>query len=256
MNIVRRWMVVAVTLAALAGGNGCTAARSDTAASAGIDPAEARHFVTDYYLARAKGMEWQPGLYRTVDEMLPNVKYQMPTGELLTVSDFAVLGRITSVAKGKGFRIEGDDAPGGITTDYDDKRARWWTAHATVAVEKGIGGSAPSEIRVLFQSPRPEQFAIFKAGLEALGRVVLFIDRRTPLNDYDPSVFVTAIYRGPVVATVAEDGSLALPLLEGDHAATLLARTPTIAALEEAGAVPRIVPILGSPGNYRRADGL
>jgi hypothetical protein len=215
-----------------------------------------RHYVIDFYAGRTAGAEVGGGWYRTLDETLPNVTYAHEDGRRVTIADHVAVGRITDVEKGWGFRIEGDDAPDGIETDFDDPRARWWTVHATVAVEKGLASQTPRQIRVMLPSGGPEDFAKMASGLIALGRVVVFLDRTHPLSAYDKSLYWVIDEEGLLVATVAPDGRLDLPLMPRRRAAELLAGVSSFADLERRSREPRTIQMVGGKAEEaRRADG-
>lgn len=246
----RRWraavgVFAAATVAALAA---CGADR--------VGAAEGRRYVEEVYAARAAGASFGPGWYRTLDELVPNVVYERENGQRSKGATHVVVGRIVDVEKGKGFRIEGDDAPDGITTDFDDPRARWWTVHATVTVERGLASEAPRQLRAMFPSGGPKDFARLSAGLPALGRVVLFMRRDDPLTAYDPDLYWVMEEDGLLVATVGPDGRLDLPLMPDERAAELLRGVRRFSDLESKSRNPRTIRMTGSdPNDQRRADG-
>lgn len=231
------------------------AACSDAAA---VDEAAARQYVSEWAKGWGDAASMLEGPYRTLDETLPNVVFAGPAGSGST-SSHVVVGEIVDVEKGKGFRVDGDDAPDGIPTDFDDKRARWWTVHARVRVDRGIASDTPSEIMAMFPSSGPAKFRDTRAGLMALGTVVLFLRDDDLLVPYDPSLYVVGHDYGLLVATVAADGTLGMPMVSEERAKKLLAKTPTLTTLEEAGRHPRTIPMVpwpGGPAEQRRADGL
>jgi hypothetical protein len=243
--------MVAVVVTGLAGCN----RSSNAKAAKAISPASGLEYITGYYRSRAEGAVMTGGWYRTLDEMLPNVTYASSTGQSTTLPTTVVVGRITDVEPGKGFRIEGDDAADGLATDFSDARAKWFMAHATVKVDHAIGSNAPSELTVAFPSEGPSSFAKLRAGLKALGTVVLVLrhdDRRVA---YDPSLYTLIEDDGLVLATVASDGTLAMPLLAPGRPEALLATTPKLSDLENKGKLPRVVPMIGTGEDAKRADG-
>jgi hypothetical protein len=226
--------------------------------AAKVSPAEGRRYVEDFFDSYGNSADMSEGLYRTLDEVTPNVAYVRPSGRSV-VATHVVVGHITDVTKGKGFRVEGADAPGGTATDFADARAKWWTVHATVAVDHGIASSTPEQVTVMFPSAGPADFAKMQAGLKALGQVVLFLRDDSPLTAYDRNLYWAVQDFGVLVATVSADGTLALPLLTDQRAAKLLAKTPKLSDLETSAKTPRAIPIVGTPGSpdvERRADGL
>jgi hypothetical protein len=229
-----------------------------TVSASKFTPDEGRHYVQEMFRAYGSSADMTEGLYRTLDETLPNVKYVRATGSSV-VATHVVVGRIVDVEKGKGFRVEGGDAPDGAPGAFDDAQAKWWTVHATVKVEHAIASSTPDTIKVMFPSAGPSDFAKMRAGLVALGRVVLFLRNDSPLTAYDARLYWDIQEFGVLVATVADNGTLGLPLLTEARAAKLLAKAPTLSDLEASAQVPKAIPVVGTPGSpdvERRADGL
>jgi hypothetical protein len=218
--------------------------------------ADARQSVVDFLQGRSDVVVRTPPWYRTLDELLPNVDYRHPDGRTQTLTDLAVIGRITSVEKGRGFVVPGEDAPDGQPVAYDTPGARWWTLHATVEIERAIASSeAPSEVRIAMPSGPPAEFGRLAQGLRALGRVVLPLVRNNPVVAYDSSLL--AVFEdGTFVVTVADDGTLALPTLDAELRAPLLAKTPKLEDLEASGRQPRrTIPLRDTPTGPVRADG-
>jgi hypothetical protein len=72
---------------------------------------------------------------------------------------------------------------------------------------------------------------------------------------YDPSLYTLIEDDGLVLATVASDGTLAMPLLASGRPEALLATTPKLSDLENKGKLPRVVPMIGTGEDAKRADG-
>lgn len=247
-------LVAAVSLAGPACDSGGGAAPPGPA----IDAAEAAHWVTEYLRERSDaGLSLRPW-YRTLDETLPNVDYLRPNGTIATLSDVAAVGRVVRVDKGRAFVVDGDDAPNGTEANWEAKGARWFSVHATLAVERVIGaGDGPETVTFALPLDDRAEFDRMAAGLKGLGRVVAVLDKGSPLVAYDPSLYVILGNHG-LLATVAEDGRLSLPLLEEREAASLLSRTPRLADLEVRGNEGRrTIPLVPGPGPDipMRADG-
>ncbi|HEX7165878.1 MAG TPA: hypothetical protein VF230_02745 [Acidimicrobiales bacterium] len=241
---------VAVTIL----GGACTRSSVD---APDVSAAQARHEVAHLFLERSLAKATDGGWYRTLDEMLPNVSYARATGEVVGgVATHVVLGEIVDVRRGKGFRVTNGDAPAGIPVDFGDSRARWWTAHATVKVERGLASSTPKEIEVVFPSYGPAGFATMRAGLESLGRVVLFLRDDSMVTAYDRDLFWVIEEDGMAVARVAADGTLHMDLMPEHRGHELLAATPTLRDLEAKAAAPRVVQMVGAYPHETRADGL
>ena len=79
--------------------------------------------------------------------------------------------------------------------------------------------------------------AAVEDDLRRLGRTVLFLDE-SPVFAYKPQLYGT-VADGTLLATVADDDTLALPALDTDQATSLLRATPTLTALTTAASGPR-----------------
>lgn len=221
--------------------------------SSGVSAQEGRRYLIDQFHGMWQTLDTLPPLYKTLDEVVPTVEYVYPDGSRRPGADLVVVGRIVAVEKGIGFRVPGEDHPSGVPTDFDDERSKWRTIHATVAVEHGIGRQAPDRLRIALPLYDLDKFDHMAAGLPALGRVVLFLDEGSPLASYDRSLYIVGNQHS-LVATVAPDGTLALPLLLPEQAAPLLAPVRTLAELEAKAKAPRtIVLIPGPDGGPTRA---
>jgi hypothetical protein len=262
MPMTRRTVRSLLAVAAL-GAAGCTtdsttvSSVNEAADQAGAplpSPTDAAVTVSQWIRSHADMGSRLAPRYRTLAEALPNVVYTHGDGSTTKESDLVVVGRITSVTKGRGFRIQGSDGPAGKAIAYDDPGAQWYTVHATVAVESAIGTDKPDTVTLAFPGPTPDQFDVMAAGLKALGRLVLFLEDDRPLIDYDQSLY--AIAGDTLVATAADDGSLAMPFTSAGDGDRLLRATPRLDDLQSAGRVPRVIAMTGTNRfNEKRADG-
>lgn len=217
-----------------------------------VSAAEGAHFVQHQLSMRAESVVSTPPWYRTLDEALPNVTYLRPDRGPATVTDLVVVGKIVDVEKGRGFVVHGNDAPDGIPSDFNAKNARWWTVHATVAVERTLGSTeTPEQVTVSLPLDFPKEFDTMAGGLKGLGRVAFFLDKDSPLGAYDPSVTIV-IESHALIATVAGDGTLALPFIDQEKASKLLSGVPRLADLEGRARQPRTIPLATGPGHYVR----
>lgn len=246
MTTIRR--LVALALVASTTGAACTTAERSHAVSA----EEGLRWVTSFLRGVGTAGDRIGPLYRTLDEVLPNVHYLYPDGRNRTYTQLAVLGRFTGVEKGKGFTVQGDDAPDGTPVDFDNDKARWRTVHAHVEVDRAIGGGdAPKRLTVAFPLYERDKVAEFDAGLRALGTVVLFLQSETALNDYDESLYIVMDHT--FVATVGNDAgrSLSLPFLESAESSRLLGSGAgrTLPGLDQAARTPRSIALLPGAGS-------
>lgn len=167
--------------------------------------------------------------FRDVSELLGNHRFQAgdKIPEPLTVA--VVRGTVSSVEDGRAFKVEGSDAPSGTVTDFDDEQALWRTFHATVETVETLSGTVPKTITVgLAFGPDATREKV-ESDLTAMGDVVFFLTR-TPVFGYDSSVYGT-VGDGAYLATVDDQGKLALPVLDPAEAHTMLSNGGTIADL-------------------------
>lgn len=220
----------------------------DDKSVAAVSPEEGLHFVTEFLSGIADTGARAAPWYRTLDEVLPNVEYVYPDGRTKRLSDLAVVGRFVALEQGAGFTVQGDDAPGGTPTRFDDPDARWRSVHGVVEVERSVGGGdAPERLKVSLPLYDREDFDEFDAGLRALGRVVLFLDADSTLVAYDPSLFVI-VQNHSFIASVAGDETLALPMLPPEEAASLLGPAMRkLSDLETRAKAPRKVVLTPGP---------
>lgn len=223
---------------------------SGAGATREVSGPEGLRWVTGHLQSVGEGAQRIAPLYRTLDEVLPNVAYLYPDGRKLTYTQLAVLGRFVDVEEGKGFAVEGDDAPSGTPVDFDDDDAKWRSVHAEFAVERGIGGAAaPDKVRVALPLYDRDKLPEFRAGLKELGTVVLFLQTESPLNDYDESLHI--VFEHQFMAKVGDDGArtLSLPFVDEAEAARLVGSPArTLADLDQAARSPRTIPLLPGPG--------
>ena len=160
--------------------------------------------------------------YDSLDDLLGNVRYQWSVGQPRPLTIAVVVGRFESAGPGAAFTVAGADAPGGRSEDFDAPAATWKTVEATFVVDQVISGAVDRADRVevgLAFGPDIDPAAV-EDDLRRLGRTVLFLDK-SPVFGYKPQLYGT-VADGTLLATVADDGTLALPALDTDQAASLL----------------------------------
>lgn len=217
---------------------------------------QASHYVVNVLQARNEAAGRGPSWFKTLDELLPNTAYQHPTGQRETLTDLVVIGHIVEVEKGIGFVVPGGDAPSGQPTSFDDPKALWRTVHFRVDVDQTAGGSQrPRSVQVGLAFGVDSDFAKIAAGLQGLGRVVLFLQKNSPVLAYDSSLY-SVVEDGNLIATVGADGTLALPILDSERASQLLSTTPRLDRLIEKGrAVNRTLMLQTRDGVAAREQG-
>lgn len=224
---VTRLRVATALLLACAALSAC--AETDPEPAESPPPGNAVGALHQRYLASAGARPFDQ-----LSDLLENTLYRMGEAPARPLTKAVVVGRVTDVEPGRGFRIEGDDAAEGIETDFDDPRALWRTVHMTVAVDSVVSGEIdrdPVTVGLAFDAASPSLDQITR-DLESLGTVLLFLNH-SPVFDYDPGVYGTVL-DGALLATVDDQGNIRLPVLDGDEQEQLLTGSATVAALQEA----------------------
>lgn len=177
-------------------------------------------------------------VYDSLDDLLGNTRYRFGAADPRPLTVAVVAGRFESAAPGRAFTVPSGDAPGGQAADFDDDDAVWKTVEGVFVVDHVVSGDASEgdRLTVGFAFGPDIDVDSVDRDLRALGRTLLFLNR-SPVFAYDPSVHGTAD-DGALVATVAADGTLALPALEASEARQLLWSTPTLASLDAAAVKP------------------
>ena len=188
-------------------------------------------------------------VYDSLDDLLGNTRYRFGTADRRPLTLAVVAGRFESAAPGRAFTVPGDDAPGGQATDFDDDNALWKTVEGVFVVDHVVTGDASEGERLTVGFAFGPQIDADRVqrDLQGLGRTLLFLNK-SPVFAYDRSVHGTAD-DGALVATVAADGTLALPALEAGEARQLLRSTPTLASLDAAAAGPNRTFVTDSSGS-------
>jgi hypothetical protein len=175
--------------------------------------------------------------FDSLDDLLGNVVYKMGDEPAAPLTDAVIVADIIDVSPGSGFRIEGNDAPGGIETGFDDPRALWRTVHVKVSVVSTVSGSVGDEPLVGLSFGPDTPIGDIDRELRSLGQVLLFLNR-SPVFAYAPEVYGT-VMDGALVGTVRSDGSIRFPVLESEDEKALLHEVSTIDELEAAGDGPK-----------------
>lgn len=178
--------------------------------------------------------------FNSLTGLLENTEYKVGDASPRPLTEAVIVGRVVDVEPGRGFRVDGDDAPDGIETDFDDPDALWRTVHASVRVESVISGAADQLILVGFAFDPRLPLDDIKKQMIGFGRVLMFLNK-SPVFDYDPDVYATVL-DGALLGLIDHEGHIALPALEETEEADLLRAASTIdelrAAAEEA---PRMI---------------
>ena len=161
--------------------------------------------------------------FRTLAELLGNVRYGGSPASARPLTEAVVVGTVTEVRPGAGFRVEGNDAPSGIETDFDDPRALWRTFHVTVDVERVVSGdvgTGAGAVTVGFAFGRDMPLEGLDEEFQRMGRMLLFLNRSV-VFDYDPDVYGTVL-DGALLGQVTENDEIRLPVLDDFEEASFL----------------------------------
>lgn len=176
--------------------------------------------------------------YDSLDDLLGNARYRTGEAEAKPMTVAVVTGRFTSVAPGQAFVVDGVDARGGQAVDFDAEDAVWKTVEAQFLVDHVVSGQATVgdqiTVGIAFGPAIDPDRA--ERDLRDLGRSLLFLNK-SPVFAYDSSVYGTAD-DGSLIANVAGDGTLSLPVRGPDKAKAMLQETPTLASIDAAAAKP------------------
>jgi hypothetical protein len=232
------------------GNSGTTAANSDSR-EADVS------YVAERTQMRSQGAVAST-LYRSLGEMLPNVRYVAGEEVLPTGVERVVLGRIVEVEAGYGYAMASSE--GGTTQiDFKDERAQWRTLRLTVAIDEELASAAQASTGsqlhagfVIDGTSDPERMT---EGLKGLGQVVAFVARQgSPLFSPDKDLYEIAD-GGAALVTVDESGRLRLPFVEPGNAARLLQGASTLDELRAHAKAPTIdiqVQKVAEPATYVR----
>ncbi len=234
----RRISLAAAVAAAAVTLSGCQGYQSHAAGSV----AEDAHYLSDAMRSRAADSGAQIRAHKTVQDLLPNVAVSRSGRPAEPMTDATVLGRVVNVSKGVGFSVDGEDAPGGTATSFDDPKALWRTVHLTVEVDDDFGQGKWNAATLpvgLVVNPDVD-FERTTAALKSHSKVVLFLRKGSKVFGYDPSLY-SIVDSGVTFTTVASDGTLSMPFAPEEDAKALLGPVKTLDDLRRESQKPRRV---------------
>lgn len=175
--------------------------------------------------------------FDSLDDLLSNREYQLADGSPAPLTEAVVTGEFVEVRHGRGFLVDGRDAPGGTVTQFDDPHAVWRTVHGRFRVGSVVSGrlDAPT-IEVGFAFGADVETGQLEQDLKKLGQVLLFLNRSAVFS-YAPEVYGT-LMDGALLATVGPDGRITLPVLDQEERRELLAGAGTVDELRQAARLP------------------
>jgi hypothetical protein len=89
-----------------------------------IPATEARALAFDHLAERSQTGD-RIVTYESLAELLPNVGFRVDDAPPHMFTTAVVVGEVASVEPGLAWVVEGEDAPGGTETDFDDRLLRW-----------------------------------------------------------------------------------------------------------------------------------
>ena len=148
---------------------------------------------------------------------LPNTVYRGADGTSAPVSVSVVLGRVQRAEAGRAF-VADDVGEAERVSDaaFDDPAAEWVTVHTRFAQDEVVVGTDLAEdgsLTLAIAAAPGIDPATFGESLYALGTVVVFIDRDSPVFDYEQGLLSIA-GDGAMVADGDEEGNMMLPFVE------------------------------------------
>ncbi len=191
--------------------------------------------------------------FEDITELLDSTHFEIAGAAARPLTEAVVLGHVFNVEKGSGFRVEGEDAPGGIEVGYDDTRSLWRTVHVRLAIDEILSGGlrekGATQITIGFAFGVQTSYDELAADFNDLGQLLLFLVR-SDVFSYDTSVYGT-IDDGALLGQVDGVGRIRLAVLDDMTERSLTTAAPTIADLRrEAGEPVKVVRVDGS--GYRQ----
>lgn len=108
----------------------------------------------------------------SVIDSLPNARYLLDDGSVVTESNSVVIGTITSVDDVRGYTLDGEN----VREVREGDTAMWHLVRTVVTVEEGWGADeGKSEVRVTFPLSSANSLQSSIDSLQALGRVLLIL---------------------------------------------------------------------------------
>jgi hypothetical protein len=149
-------------------------------------------------------------------------------------SDMLVVrAAVTGVAPGRAYVQEGGDSTAQHEVSFDEggHGADWWTLHVELQPKEILFGELPEKPLRAGLAFRTESYDEIAPSLELIHDAVWVLYPDSAVFENDPGVYGVAD-NGRLVATVAVDGSLALPAMDDAEQQLLLKATPTLDALK------------------------
>jgi hypothetical protein len=188
-----------------------------------------RSYAVHELSARFQGRS-QLHTFDTLEEALPNVLYTDSAGRGSPLSISAVVGRVVSAEDGRAFL---NASPESEEVPFDDRRADWRTIHLHIEVDQVLGGQPFRDLTVGIAIGAATDPGRMETGLTGLGHVVLLVTPPDAVFDYDTEVH-PLLGGGELIATVDDEGRLALPMIDGTTRGRVLGDIRTVDDLARA----------------------
>ena len=186
--------------------------------------------------------------YRSIDELLPNVRFLLPSGEKTEVVTAVVVGTVTKVHEGRAYDEEGRQRE----VEFNDPSADWRTMHMDVDIEESLGQPVGDQITVGIAVGGAADPSMIRDGLGSLGRVLLFMQRDSAVFAYDPNLY-SILEDGSLLATVDDSDIIRLPVKGSEETKAFLGGIQSLRDLRTAATGPqRDIRLSGSDGFVTR----
>lgn len=208
--------------------------------------------------ASARGL----GGAETLADLLPTTSYRdYESGDSQRYSDLVVVGRIIESTAGRTFANQdpNENGPDSIEVEPGDPRAAWATIHIvvepdTLITHQGLleGDHEPVYLGL---TVAVDPSVSLSERVDEMGRVddriIAFLQEGSRLFSYDSSVH-GVLLGGALLGTVAQDGALNFPVMDGEG--SLLAGQVTLAGLISEASNPREIDVVRLGALILRAD--
>jgi hypothetical protein len=147
------------------------------------------------------------------------------------ISEGLVIGAVVEVQPGRGYVVEGADAPSGTEVEFENADALWRTVAVTLDVERAFGPRLSGLGQIRFGLPisgEQDPQAVIQQ-LSALGRVVVVLDPQGRFV-YDRELYGVH-WDGVFLGVVHSDDSFEFPAL-GEYFDDFMGGVDSIAEIE------------------------
>lgn len=207
-----RKLLGAVTMVVLVAGLSACAEAGD-AGGHGPQRADRSDAVFDALRAGASLGSQAGGSVVTLRDVLPNTLIEVDGNTPVAMGGGVYVGTIASVQGVTGWRFAPRQPDGEQQTSFDDPDADWRTASVTVSVERSWSPADPvaDPLVVSVTSAPPLTAAEFVDGLDAMGRVIIALDRLPT-----PAGTRSIALGGAALGQVGDGDRISFPVLQTD----------------------------------------